>query len=423
MGIFARIFGKKTIDEMEHSYKEAKMQSEALEIYQMTKVAMEKGIKETDQLQSKLTEIQRKKDNKKTECDNIKAEMKAMRKKHKIKGLFSRIPFIGRIPEVIGNIGHLPVIRHLPILKRIGDIGQFSRKYHRLKTQLQHARDRRRVYERNEKDLAPLVAAGTKQIEEDEKQVRSCIKAVRESYKLDKPDIELATMFETRKVILDKTFDKKSMQYITKYVRARQKGKEFELPEDIKTSEELLNKVKEGIGNRMRGEDVEELKVDNINGMNSNNSQNRSNFRVDLNRYTEFANSTINRDIVDGMGIEVNGKDGKKQTVSASDFMAFLGYFGDGIKTNDPIKLTDEIVKEMNDQSKGYVAKGLKLFEYMVSEINEGHVDINKTQFNTEGEKQMYEIAQEYVDRFDQQIQKNRAAQQQRGNNPQQQVI
>lgn len=419
MGIFAKIFGIKTIDEMEHSYKEAKMQSEALEIYQITKAAMEKGIEETDKLQSKLTEIQRKKDNKKTECDNIKEEMKAMRKKHKIKGLFSRIPFIGRIPEVIGNIGHLPVIRHLPGLKRIGDIGQFSRKYHRLKTQLQQARDRRRVYERNEKDLAPLVAAGTKQIEEDEKQVRSCIKSVRESYKLDKPDIELATMFETRKVILDKTFDKKSMKYITKYVRAIQKGKEFELPEDIKTSEELLNKVKEGISNKRRGEDVEELKVDNINGMGSNSRQNASSFRGNLNNDTEFANSAVKRDIINGMNLSFE-KDGNQQPVSAREFMAFLGYLGDGIKTDDPIVLTDDIINEMNDQSKGYVKKGLERFEDMIAEINQGNIT-NLTKFKTKGEEKMYSIAQQYVNDLEQQRQ-NRAAQQ-RGNNSQQQVI
>ena len=153
--------------------------------------------------------------------------------------------------------------------------------------------------------------------------------------------------------------------------------------------------------------------------MGSNSRQNASSFRGNLNNDTEFANSAVKRDIINGMNLSFE-KDGNQQPVSAREFMAFLGYLGDGIKTDDPIVLTDDIINEMNDQSKGYVKKGLERFEDMIAEINQGNIT-NLTKFKTKGEEKMYSIAQQYVNDLEQ-LRQNRAAQQ-RGNNSQQQVI
>lgn len=385
---------RKSMSEIENIYSDAKMSNETLEMYQMTKKIMEKGLKETDKLKNKLLEIQRKKDNKENECKNIKTEMKKMKKKHPIKSRLARIPLLGRIPELIGDIGQLPVIRSIPFVKELGEVGSVERKYHRLKAQLKQAKERKRIYERNEKDLAPVVTKYTKQNALDERDVERCAKAVRKCYKVDKPNIELSTLFEKKKDILEKAFDKKSMSYIQKYVEAIRSGKECELPEGIEEQVDLVKKIKEGIRNKQRGIKVDELKVED--NKKEEKRQTKSTFKNDIKKENGFANSTIDRRILENMDVSLI----ENVKASPEEFMIFWGYVGEKMRDTDNVTM-EEVKKVMNYDKKNYCEKGIEVFEDMIEKINNGEID-DKTKLSKR-EKLLYVSAKDYIQKLEEQ--------------------
>lgn len=386
MGIF-----RKNMSEIENIYNDAKMSNETIEMYQMAKKIMEKGLKETDKLQSKLFEIQRKKDNKITECENIKQEMKRMRKKHPIKSNLARIPLIGRIPELIGNIGQLPVIRSIPFVKELGEVGSVERKYHRLKVQLKQAKERKRIYERNEKDLAPVVKRYTKQNALDERDVERCAKAVRKCYKIDKPNIEISTLFEKKKDMLEKVFDDKTMSYIQKYVEAIRSGKECKLPKGIESSAELANKIKEGIRNKQRG-----IKVEATEEKIKKAEKKQSTFKTDIKKESGFANSTIDRRILEDLDITFF----ENEKASPEEIMIFWGYVADKMSDADNVTMED-VKKAFNDDKKNYCEKGIEVFEEMIEKINNGEVD-DQTKLSNR-ERLLYVSAKDYIKKIEEQ--------------------
>ena len=386
MGIF-----RKSMSEIENIYNDAKMSNETIEMYQMAKKIMEKGLKETDKLQNKLFEIQRKKDHKITECENIKQEMKKMREKHPIKSNLARIPLIGRIPELIGNIGQLPVMRSIPFVKELGEVGSVERKYHRLKAQLKQAKERKRIYERNEKDLAPVVKKCTKQNALDERDVERCAKAVRKCYKIDKPNIEISTLFEKKKNMLEKAFDDKTMSYIQKYVEAIRSGKECKLPKGIESPAELVNKIKEGIRNKQRGIKVEAIEVEES----KKADKKQNNFKADI-KESGFANSTMDRRVLEDMDVILVGN----EKASPEEFMIFWGYVADKMSDADNVTMED-VKKAFNDDKENYCEKGIEVFEEMIEKINNGEVD-DKTKLSKR-ENLLYVSAKNYMQKLEEQ--------------------
>ena len=257
MGIF-----RKNIEEIIDDYTEAGIQNDTLEFYQTAKEILNNQLSKTENVEKDLLKIQRKLEYETNNMDKINKKLKKLKEEHPVKTTIAKIPLIGKVPELVGAVGNLPVIRSIPFVRRLGEVGETERKYHELKMQLSLTKERSRIYRRNEKNLIPILKKYQNGIKVEESEIKSYAKSLKSNYKIDKPNIEISKLYKNKKEMLKRIYDANSMNYIEAYVNAIRKGvKTPDFPDGIQNPNDLAKAINESLVNRANGKTVNALNV------------------------------------------------------------------------------------------------------------------------------------------------------------------
>ena len=257
MGIF-----RKNIEEIIDDYTEAGIQNDTLEFYQTAKEILNNQLSKTENVEKDLLKIQRKLEYETNNMDKINKKLKKLKEEHPVKTTIAKIPLIGKVPELVGAIGNLPVIRSIPFVRRLGEVGETERKYHELKMQLRLTKERSRIYRRNEKNLIPILKKYQNGIKVEESEIKSYAKSLKSNYKIDKPNIEISKLYKNKKEMLKRIYDANSMNYIEAYVNAIRKGEKTpDFPDGIQSPNDLAKAINGALVNRANGKTVKTLNV------------------------------------------------------------------------------------------------------------------------------------------------------------------
>jgi hypothetical protein len=257
MGIF-----RKNIEEIIDDYTEAGIQNDTLEFYQTAKEILNNQLSKTENVEKDLLKIQRKLEYETNNMDKINKKLKKLKEEHPVKTTIAKIPLIGKVPELVGAVGNLPVIRSIPFVRRLGEVGETERKYHELKMQLRLTKERSRIYRRNAKNLIPILKKYQNGIKVEESEIKSYAKSLKSNYKIDKPNIEISKLYKNKKEMLKRIYDANSMNYIEAYVNAiRKGGKTPDFPDGIQNSNDLAKAINESLVNGANGKTVKPLDV------------------------------------------------------------------------------------------------------------------------------------------------------------------
>ena len=257
MGIF-----RKNIEEIIDDYTEAGIQNDTLEFYQTAKEILNNQLSKTENVEEDLLKIQRKLEYETNNMDKINKKLKKLKEEHPVKTTIAKIPLIGKVPELVGAVGNLPVIRSIPFVRRLGEVGETERKYHELKMQLRLTKERSRIYRRNAKNLIPILKKYQNGIKVEESEIKSYAKSLKSNYKIDKPNIEISKLYKNKKEMLKRIYDANSMNYIEAYVNAiRKGGKTPDFPDGIQNSNDLAKAINESLVNGANGKTVKPLDV------------------------------------------------------------------------------------------------------------------------------------------------------------------
>ena len=257
MGIF-----RKNIEEIIDDYTEAGIQNDTLEFYQTAKEILNNQLSKTENVEKDLLKIQRKLEYETNNMDKINKKLKKLKEEHPVKTTIAKIPLIGKVPELVGAIGNLPVIRSIPFVRRLGEVGETERKYHELKMQLRLTKERSRIYRRNAKNLTPILKKCQNGIKVEESEIKSYAKSLKSNYKIDKPNIEISKLYKNKKEMLNRIYDANSMNYIEAYVKAIRAGEKTpDFPDGIQSPNDLANAINGALVNRANGKTVKALNV------------------------------------------------------------------------------------------------------------------------------------------------------------------
>ena len=358
MGIF-----RKNIEEIIDDYTEAGIQNDTLEFYQTAKEILNNQLSKTENVEKDLLKIQRKLEYETNNMDKINKKLKKLKEEHPVKTTIAKIPLIGKVPELVGAVGNLPVIRSIPFVRRLGEVGETERKYHELKMQLRLTKERSRIYRRNAKNLIPILKKYQNGIKVEESEIKSYAKSLKSNYKIDKPNIEISKLYKNKKEMLKRIYDANSMNYIEAYVNAiRKGGKTPDFPDGIQNSNDLAKAINESLVNGANGKTVKPLDVKpqtttpsqpqqtttanqpQQTTRKTKNEKPKSNKTTDNNTRSNstfppkggpFVNTGISIDYVT-KGYQLNGKDMK---LDAMQTASYIGLLMEGKKPNEVISM------------------------------------------------------------------------------------
>ncbi len=386
---------RKTIEEIVQDYDDSKIKTDTVQFYKSAKNILEHKIEDADKLQKRLNKIEEKKTEEEILISSIEKRIGKVVKKHPVRTRFSRIPLVGRVPEIIGSFGNLPVIRRIPIVKELGEVGKYQRKYRSLRKQLALAKKRKKMLKNNAEDLKPVLEKYTRDAELNKRSVKKCEKTLRRTYNIEKSNIEISKLYEEKKALLKKAYDKNSMAYIKNYVEAIRRGDNPEkLPDDIASSKEMIKKLNKALADKERGKAVSELKVEDqfvskpLQENNHRNSIPQGTFaRMGLDIKRAYTNITLNID-------------GKRVELSPEETLAYIGMLENYSSEKDVLK----IIKDGQIKLEEKEELGWKHLKQMVDIMKSPTKKIEYEKLSDYGKK-VYNVASVYIQNEENDIQ------------------